>query len=309
MRKILLTCPPMIGISDLLKEKYAEYNFDITIPEFTQIVPEKDLKEIIANFDGWIIGDDPASRAVFEKAKQGRLVAAVKWGVGVDNVDFQACAEFGIPIENTPGMFGNEVADVAIGYIILLARQLHIIDQHVRKGNWYKYRGISLVGKKALVIGYGDIGKNTVKRLLAFGIDTYIYDPYTTIENCKAVKWPLGIANMDFLVFTCKLTTENYHMFDKNALAQCKAGVYIINVARGPLIDEKILIDGLKSGIIGGAGLDVFENEPIARNCALFDFSNVILGSHNGSNTEEAVFRTSLLSLNILHKLLEGIKK
>jgi D-3-phosphoglycerate dehydrogenase len=122
--KILLTCPPMLRAIDRFRGRFAELGHELTTPNVSQVLPESELIELVPQFDGWIIGDDPATAAVFEAGKAGNLKAAVKWGVGVDNVDFAACKRLGIPITNTPGMFGREVADMAMGYVIALAREL-----------------------------------------------------------------------------------------------------------------------------------------------------------------------------------------
>ena len=126
-------------------------DIDITTPDVVQTLTVDELIDIVPQHDGWIIGDDPATFEVFEAGKAGQLKVAVKWGIGVDNVDFAACDRLGIPITNTPGMFGAEVADLAMCYILGLARDAFFIDREVRSGNWPKPAGISL-GIKLLVL-------------------------------------------------------------------------------------------------------------------------------------------------------------
>ena len=165
--KILVTCPPMLRMIDSFRPLFEQYGVEISTPNVVQTLSVEELKELVPQHDGWIIGDDPATREVFEAGKVGQLKAAVKWGIGVDNVDFAACKDLGIPIINTPNMFGGEVADIAVGYVIALARETFEIDRGVRAGQWPKPRGISLSGKTVALVGYGDIGKNTARRLLA----------------------------------------------------------------------------------------------------------------------------------------------
>ena len=112
--KILVTCPPMLGMMEELRHYFQQKNVDVHCPDVVQTLSEDELCTLVPEYDGWIIGDDPATRRVFEAGRLGKLKAAVKWGIGVDNVDFQACEELGIPITNTPMMFGREVADVAM---------------------------------------------------------------------------------------------------------------------------------------------------------------------------------------------------
>lgn len=297
MKDVLVTCPPMLGQIDLFMELAAEQGLRLHPAKTTQVLSEDELKDLLPDYDGWIIGDDPATRSVFETAQGGRLTAAVKWGIGVDNVDFAACKDLGIPITNTPMMFGAEVADVALGYVIGLARETFSIDRAVRAGGWPKPAGISLAGKTVGVVGLGDIGRNACSRLQAFGMNVVAYDPGvegdTGLNGLARAVWPAGVENLDFLVFTCALNQHNQHMLNADVLAAAKDGIRIVNVARGPLIDETALITALQSGKVHSAALDVFEVEPLPMDNPLRDMERCIFGTHNGSNTVDAVIRAS----------------
>jgi D-3-phosphoglycerate dehydrogenase len=297
MKDILVTCPPMLGQFDLFVDFAAERGLRLHRAEVTQVLSEDELCAVLPDYDGWIIGDDPATRRVFETAQKGRLTAAVKWGIGVDNVDFAACKDLGIPIINTPMMFGAEVADVATAFVIGLARELFSIDRGVRAGHWPKLAGISLLNRRVGVIGLGDIGRHTVTRMQALGMKVVAYDPgvdgdagFTGLERAA---WPDAVEDLDFLVFTCALNKHNIHMLDADVLARCKVGVRIVNVARGPLIDEAALIAALQSGHVYSAALDVFEVEPLPMDSPLRGMDRCIFGSHNGSNTIDGVIRAS----------------
>lgn len=297
MKDILVTCPPMLGQFDLFVEFAAERGLKLHRAKVTQTLSESELCAILPDYDGWIIGDDPATRHVFETAQAGRLTAAVKWGIGVDNVDFAACKDLGIPIINTPMMFGAEVADVATAFVIGLARELFLIDRGVRAGNWPKPAGISLLNRRVGVIGMGDIGRHTIERMRALGMKVVAYDPGVDgdagFEGLERAAWPEAVEDLDFLVFTCALNKHNFHMLDAAVLERCKKDVRIVNVARGPLIDEAALIAALQSGHVHSAGLDVFEQEPLPMDSPLRDMERCILGSHNGSNTIDGVIRAS----------------
>ncbi|HVE16876.1 MAG TPA: phosphoglycerate dehydrogenase [Chthoniobacterales bacterium] len=309
--KILLTCPPMLRAVDRFRDRFAELGYELVTPEVSQILPESELIDLVPQFDGWIIGDDPATAAVFEAGKKGRLKAAVKWGVGVDNVDFAACQRLGIPITNTPGMFGREVADMAMGYVIALARQLFVVHDGIRQGEWPKPPGISLSGKTVGLVGFGDIGRNTARRLLASEMKVIAYDPYFQpapgLGEVESAEWPARIDEADFLVFTCALTPQNRHMLNAATLGQAKAGVRVVNVARGPLIDEVALIAALDSGKVHSAALDVFEVEPLPAESPLRKFPKCLFGSHNGSNTIDAVVRTSEKAIELLDGFLKSV--
>lgn len=309
--KVLVTCPPMLGMIDEFIPQAAARGYELVPAKVTQVMSQDELVELLPDFDGWIIGDDPATRRVFEAGKAGRLKAAVKWGIGVDNVDFAACKDLDIPITNTPNMFGGEVADVAVGYVIGLARQLFLIDRGIRIDHgWPKPAGISLAGKRVALVGFGDIGRSTAKRLAAFDMKIVAYDPGVEgdagIAGVERASWPDRIDEADFIVFTCSLTPRNKGMLDARLLSAAKPGVFVVNVARGGLIDEPALIAALQSGHVRAAALDVFENEPLPANSALRDLPLCIFGSHNGSNSQDAVRRASHEAMDKLFGFLGG---
>ena len=307
--KILVTCPPMLGMIDSFRNIFEEKGIELCTPNVVQTLSVEELMEIVPEHDGWIIGDDPATREVFFAGKSGRLKAAVKWGIGVDNVDFAACKDLEIPITNTPNMFGAEVSDIALGYVIALARQTFEIDRAVRAGDWPKPRGISLSNKVVALIGYGDIGKNTAKRLLAADMKVIAYDPATSESHSSSSiyfeKWPERLNEADFIVVTCALTPSSEYMINAESIEMTKQGVRIVNVGRGPIIDENALIEALESGQVYSAALDVFETEPLPMDSPLRSHPRCVFGSHNASNTTDAVLLTSEIAISKLFEFLD----
>ena len=307
--KVLVTCPPMLNSEEQFLPILEDLGYEVYCPSVKQTLTEIELIKLVPGFDGWIIGDDPASAQVFKAGKEGKLKASIKWGVGTDNIDFDACQKLGIKIANTPDMFGNEVADLALSYLISLARETYFIDRSIRKGLWPKNSGVSLEGKILGLVGYGDIGKNLANKAKIFGLKTIVYDPAIkklNNDNIALELWPNKIQKCDFLVFTCALNKKNIHMFNKSVIKLCKTGLRVINVARGPLINEDDLCDGLRNHKIHSAALDVFENEPINSSSYLLEHPLCILGSHNGSNTIDAVHRTNKIAIDILHSFLSN---
>jgi len=293
----------MLGMIDDFRPVFAKYGVELTAPKVVQILTVEELKDIVPQHDGWIIGDDPATREVFTVGRAGKLKAAVKWGIGVDNVDFTACKDLGIPIVNTPNMFGSEVADIALGYTIALARETFQIDQAVRLGQWPKPRGISLSGKTVALVGYGDIGKNTANRLLSANMKVIAYDPLAQNlfdSSIEFAEWPQRLEEADFIIVTCSLTESSRHLVNCEALSRAKYGIRVINVGRGPVIDEIALEDALKSGNVYSAALDVFEIEPLPMSSYLRTHPRCIFGSHNASNTTDAVVKTSEIAIEKL---------
>lgn len=304
---VLVTCPPMLKQIKQFEHLFAQLKFHVTAPEVIQTLSAEELIDLVPRHDGWIIGDDPATREVFVAGKAGQLRAAVKWGIGVDNVDFEACSDLGISITNTPGMFGEEVADLAMCYVLGLARDAFFIDREVRKGRWPKPAGISLRGRTLGVVGLGDIGRNIAERCRAHGLKIVGWDPYIKsapdfVQHLRT--FPDCVELCDFIVFACALTKDNHFMFDESVLPAVKPGLRLINVSRGPLVCEKAILRGLAEGIIEAVALDVFENEPVAVDNPLLTYPNCIFGSHNGSNTVDAVARASTEALLLLSKML-----
>lgn len=321
MKKILLTCPPMINRITEYKDLLKEYNLEIEIPDFTQVMTEYDLEKIIGNYDGWIIGDDPATEKIFELGKKGNLSAAVKWGVGTDNVNFDACKRLNIPITNIPNVFGEEVSDVAIGILLNLSRKLHEIDTKTKHGEWYKPVGVSLSGKKVCLLGFGDIGRCTARKLLAFNLDIYVSDPgfekidgkiickyneniivHENLQNVIITDLDNALKDSDFIIITCVLNKDTYNLINRENIIKTKKGVKIINVARGPIVNEDHVVDLLREEFVSAVGFDVFPVEPLPKESKLRDFPQNFYGSHNGSNTIEAVDKTSIIAINKINE-------
>ena len=161
------------------------------------------------------------------------------------------------------------------------------------------------------IIGLGDIGKNIAKRANAHGLKILGWDPNTnSLPDYIQLKpkWPLGIEECNLIVFACALNDSTYHLLSQSILNHLKSGVKVVNISRGHLIDENALLDGLASGIISAAALDVFEEEPINKKNRLLDYPKCIIGSHNGSNTREAVLRASFEAINILRNFLDNME-
>ena len=306
--RILISCPPMLGMMQEFFPLFEDKGIVVDTPQVVQTLSESELIRLLPGYDGWIIGDDPATASVLEHGRAGRLRAAVKWGIGTDNIDQEAMARLGIAFTNTPNMFGREVADIALGYTVALARDTFLIDREIRHGGWPKPAGISLAGRTVGLVGYGDIGRNIARRLAASEMNIIVYDPACTkVEAGPKVRlatWPQGVEQCDFLIFACSLTPANRHMLNRATLQQCRQGVRIVNVARGPLINESDLIEALQSGKVCSVALDVMESEPLPESSPLRTFPRCIFGSHNSSNTIDAVRRTSLRAIELLFGFL-----
>ena len=313
--RVLITCPPMLMTLDSCRARFVAEGLDVTTPQVTQQLSEVELCDIIADFDGVLAGDDPFTAKVLETGRKGRLKVLAKWGIGVDAIDLEAAKKLGIYTSNTPGTFDNEVADIAVGYTILLTRQLHRIDAAVRQGEWLKICGTSLYGKTAGIIGVGSIGRAVARRLKEMGLNLLGYDISPVSDQLcaetglKQVDLSSLLAQADVVVVACSLTSENWHLLAEQEFRRIKRGAFLINVSRGSLIQEKALLEALANGQLAGAALDVFEVEPLTKDHPLCKHDQVILGSHNSSNTQEAVLRVNQLAIDNLVRDLHRAKQ
>lgn len=307
--RVLITCIQLQRALSEYREMLDAHQIEPVVPNVAgQQLNEKEMRDLVGGIDGIIAGDDEITERVMQEADRLRIIS--KWGVGVDNIDLAAADARGIRVTNTPGMFGDEVADVVIGYLVLLTRGLHKIDQAVRRGEWMKPEGTSIAGKTMGIIGLGDIGRevgrrSVAMRMRAIGID--VRDNHAaraTAEGVEIADLTTILAESDVVSLNCPLTPQTHHMIDGAAIAAMKPGALLINTARGALVDEPALVSALEDGHVAGAALDVFEEEPLGPHSRLRSLDNVVLGSHNSSNTAEAVRRTSIRAIeNLLHGL------
>ena len=303
---VLVTCPNMLLVLDDYLSLMSELNLNVFEADVTQQFDEKQLLEVIAQYDGVIAGDDAFSAVVLEAGAKGRLKVVSKWGVGTDSIDMQAADRHGIVVTNTPGLLGDEVADVALGYIILLARHLHRIDQAVRRGEWFKPTGHSLFGKVLGIVGAGSVGQALTTRALALGMSVVVSDPSPAAQDqsstlgAQPMELDRLISSADYVVLACPLTVDTYHMMDARRISLMRPNAALVNVSRGRLVDEGALASALESDEIRAAALEVFEDEPLGPESPLCSFDQVILGSHNSSNTDEAVRRVTSAAIHNL---------
>jgi D-3-phosphoglycerate dehydrogenase len=296
----------MLLVLDDYLSLMSELNLNVFEADVTQQFDEKQLLEVIAQYDGVIAGDDAFSEVVLEAGAKGRLKVVSKWGVGTDSIDMQAADRHGIVVTNTPGLLGDEVADVALGYIILLARHLHRIDQAVRRGEWFKPTGHSLFGKVLGIVGAGSVGQALTTRALALGMSVVVSDPSPAAQDqsstlgAQPMELDRLISSADYVVLACPLTVDTYHMMDARRISLMRPNAALVNVSRGRLVDEGALASALESDEIRAAALEVFEDEPLGPENPLCSFDQVILGSHNSSNTDEAVRRVTSAAIDNL---------
>ncbi len=285
---------PKVLISDKMDPKAAQIFRErgVEVDEITGKTPEE-LKAIIGQYDGLAIrSSTKVTKEILEAATNLKVVGRA--GIGVDNVDIPAASAKGVVVMNTP--FGNSIttAEHAIALMFALARDLPEADKSTQAGKWEKNRfmGVEVTGKTLGLIGAGNIGSIVADRALGLRMKVIAYDPFLTPERALE----MGVEKMnlddlllraDFITLHTPLTDQTRNILSRENLAKTKKGVRIINCARGGLIDEAALKEGLESGHIAGAALDVFVQEP-AKEHPLFGTPNFISTPHLGASTTEA---------------------
>ncbi len=299
----------MIPCLERFRPVFEHYNLDLIVPTVNERLSEEEILHYAGQIDGTICGDDRFSKAVLEKCLP-RLKVISKWGTGIDSIDQQAAAGFGIKVCNTTNAFTMPVADSVLAYILAFARWLPWMDRFVKAGNWQKLPGRSLSECTLGVIGAGNVGKAVLRRARGFGMkllgnDIVTITPDFVLENgVEMTDLKDLLQRADFISTNCDLNPTSYHLIRKETLDWMKPEAVLINTARGPIVAEQDLIAALKSGRIAGAGLDVFEVEPLPADSALRGMDNVLLAPHNSNSSPAAWER---VHWNTLRNLLEGL--
>lgn len=275
-------------------------------------LPKEELLRIVADYDGLIVRSETKVTAEVIRAATNLKVVA-RAGVGVDNVDVPAATERGIIVVNTPT--GNTIAacEQAFALMMATARKLGQANISMKGGKWERkqFMGVELAGKTLGIIGLGRIGTELAKRAAAFGMSPVAYDPfvlpaYAEKQGIELVTLDEIYSRADFITVHSPLLPETYHMISTAAFEKMKPGVRIINAARGGIIDEDALYEALKSGKVAAAGLDVFEQEPVASDSPLVRLENVIATPHLGASTEEAQVKVAIDAAESVVAALNG---
>jgi D-3-phosphoglycerate dehydrogenase len=240
-----------------------------------------------------------------------RLKVISKWGTGIDSIDSAEAERRGIPVYRTPNAFSEPVADTVLGYILTFARKLPWMDRDIRQGIWQKPSLVSLRECVLGVVGVGDCGKAVVRRAMAFGMHILGTDlvemPEDFLSETGIEMVPLDklLANADFISLNPDLNPTSFHLISTKQLDMMKPGAYLINASRGPVVDEGALIEALQNNRIAGAGLDVFEDEPLPQDSPLRKFDNCLLAPHNANSSPKAWQR---VHENTVNNLLKGLR-
>jgi len=304
--KVLVT-EPLPGIEDGLKmlEHIAEIEYK---KKFVGKISAEDVHGV----DAIIAGDSKISRETLEGADKLKIIA--RHGVGVDNVDLEACTEKGIIVTNVHVAEGPSVPEHVFALMLAISKKLFLRDKMVREGRWNERDqlvGKELKGKTLGIIGLGNIGSQVSKiARTAFDMNVLAYDPYISNEKAKEVGAQLvNLENLlresDYISINCPLTDETRGMIGEKELKLMKSGAVLVNTARGGIVEEDALYRALKEGWIEGAGIDVLENEPVSKH-PLFGLNNILLTPHSAAFTVESLRRAAIVACENVLKVLKG---
>ena len=302
----VLICDPIdeVGVK-MLKE--AGYKVDLKTK-----ITAPDLVKVAGTYDAIVVRSRTKVTKEVLQAGKPKLKIVARSGVGLDNVDTEAAKALGIQVVNSAEAPSNAVAELVLGYMLSLSRNIAKGDASMKRGEWAKNKltGFELSGKTMGIVGFGRIGYLVGKKTKALGMRVLCYDVMIDkmmnfVNEAGAESVPLDklLAESDFVTVHVPLLPQTKHMFNAATIAKMKRGAYIINAARGGIIEEKALVDALKTGHLAGAALDVYEEEP-TKNMDLVKMENVVCTPHIGAESKEAQLGNSTI---VAEKLIKAL--
>jgi len=291
------------GSIDLLKNA----GFEVVVNPHNKKLNEDELVELITDTVGLIAGTEPITGNVLNHAKALKVIS--RYGVGMDNIDLDAARKRGIQVYNTPNAPAKAVAELTLSLILNLIRRIPESSQSMKDGIWQPQMGHSLYGKTLGIIGLGRIGKELVKLVQPFNVCILAYEKYPDDDFVASHNVRLGpleavLSQSDIVSIHLPLMEETRNIIGAKELSTMKYNSFLVNTARGSLVDEDALINALKDGTIAGTALDAFEIEPYTGD--LLDFNNVLLTPHIGTYTEETRMIMEIETVENLINALSG---
>ena len=243
----------------------------------------------------------------------GKLKVIGRAGVGVDNIDIQTAGKLGIKVVNSPAGSTISVAELALAHMLALIRFIPRADNSMKQGEWIKkqLKGSELYGKTLGLIGSGNIAQHVAKVAMCFGMNILVFSPHCTDEKAHKMgatctTLDVLLRESDFVSLHIPHSKDSHYLMNKDRLALMKKSAYLINCARGGVVDEQALYTVLKDGKIAGAAVDVFETEPVTKENKLLSLNNVFLSPHLGANTKEAQIRAGTMCAEQILMVLAG---
>lgn len=308
MYKVLVSAPYMHKEKGKVSQMFNKYDFDLTWIAVEERLEEEDLLKVISEYDAIVCGDDKITEKVIDAAT--KLKTIIKWGTGIDSINVEYALTKNISVKRTLDAFTEPVADTTLAMMLADVRSLFKNDNIVKSGGWGKPQGYTLAEKTVGIIGLGNTGRAVAKRLVAFGSKVLACDIMNVDEkdssrlNVEITSIDKIFSECDIISIHCDLNDSSFHLLDEDAFLKMTKKPFIINCARGPIINEKQLICAIEKGFIRGAGLDVFEEEPLSLVSPLRKMDNVITSCHNSNSSPDKWDKVHLNSIKMLAKEL-----
>ncbi len=305
--KIMIQTPITDGIKSVLVGRD-----DIEYDRFTE-TSEENILQHIANYDAAILGVRPFTRRIVENAKKLKIVA--RFGVGYDSVDVAALTDHGIPLAVAGIANSVTVAEHSLFFMMALAKRARVYDRETRAGNWnirFEQPAWDLAGRKVLILGFGRIGRRLVNRCVAMEMEVLVHDPYVIQDAIRTAgaepveDWRALLGEIDFLCVNCPKNEETNGMVATAELEAMRKDAFVVNTARGGIVDEAALDDALERRIIAGAGIDPFVVEPATPDNPLFRHDNILVSPHSAGVTVESMFRMGAVSAQNVLDCFDG---
>jgi D-3-phosphoglycerate dehydrogenase len=306
--KILVTARSFRKTPGRHKELLERSGHQVVESPLDRPLKEAEMVGLISGVDGAILGLDEVTAKVISAGERLRVIS--RYGAGVDNVDLAAATASGVVVTNTPGANSIAVAELTLGLMLSLARRIPQHHASTRAGSWSRVTGIELAGKTLGIVGLGQISREVIRRASAFDMRIVVQTGYPDekLADQYGVEYlPLErlLKESDFVSLHCAVTPERADLIGEKELRAMKPTSYLINTARGELVDEDALYRALQEGWIVGAASDVFIQEPPTGN-PLLELDNFIITPHLGATTHESVLRMGVLASENALKVLRG---
>jgi D-3-phosphoglycerate dehydrogenase len=308
--KVLISAPYVQPVVDNYRAVFEENGIEVVVPPVSERLSEGELLNWIEDVDGAICGDDEFTKKALHAAKRLKVIS--KWGTGIDSIDKEEAERLGIMVCNVPNAFTDPVADTVLGYILSFSRQVPWVDKEMRAGKWEKRTCTALRDKTLGVVGVGNIGKAVIRRAIGFGMQMLgndikrISHDFLRETGTRMLTLDELLHEAYFISINCDLNPTSHHLIGRREFSLTKPTAYLINTARGPILDEEALIWALENKAIAGAALDVFEDEPLPEDSPLRQFENCLLSPHNANSSPEA---WQHVHENTIENLLNGLKR
>ena len=306
--KILVTAPPILPKIENYKKIFDENNAQIFTPDFKVIesLSAEQLIRLLKDVDGILCGDDEINIDVLRSANKLKVIS--KWGTGIDSIDTESAKNLGIKVMRVKNIFSDPVSDTVLAYILIFCRKIFQKNQIVKSNEWKKTESFTLKEKTLGIIGLGHIGMSLAKKAIGLGMQVYgndIIEKKYESQLLKIVNLDYLLKNSDFISLHTDLNKTTHHLIGKDQLSIMKKDSIIINTSRGAVINQIELENALSENKIGGAALDVFEEEPLPKNSKLKKFENVLLSPHNSNASVEVFNKVDIRSINNIFDSLE----